>query len=62
VQQPQRFGAVAKKVLNSRLSFARNLIFNRKYAVTKFTTSPSGKTFLIFKTNPHIIQFGFTTF
>jgi hypothetical protein len=35
---------MAKKVLNSRLSFARNIIFIRKYAVTKFATAPSSET------------------
>jgi hypothetical protein len=31
-------------VVNSHLRFARNLIFNRKYKITKSATSPSGET------------------
>lgn len=35
---------MAKKVLNSCLSFARNIIFSRKYAVAKLATAPSSET------------------
>ena len=37
----QRFCEIAKYVVKSRLSFARNIIFNRKYAVPKLATAQS---------------------
>jgi hypothetical protein len=39
-----RLGKIANFVVNTRLYFARNFIFNRKYKVPKLATFPSAGT------------------
>ncbi|MGH2666113.1 MAG: tetratricopeptide repeat protein [Flavobacterium sp.] len=59
VQQAQAFGKIANFVVNSRLRFARNSIFNRKQLVPNFTTSSNTKRTTYIKSlpiNPSIMK------
>ena len=45
--QQQAFGKIANFVVNSRLLFARNFIFNRKYSVPNFAHHALLQNFLM---------------